>query len=263
MNSTRRQAMLGTLAAAGAGAAAPSLSGCAAGDRTADGALTKVTVLGVIHGGHRDSTSFSLDVLREAVRTARPDVILTEIPPDRMEEAKRGFAETGQVTEPRAKVFPEYTDVVFPLTKEMDFTMVGTAGWTRQLADDRRAALKRIEDDSTRASQWAEHRAARAGMAREMRGKNDDPRFIHTREYDVIVQRGQTPYQVYFDPDLGPGSWTNINAAHTGLINEALDTITGQGLRALVIFGAWHKYMIERSLSFRKDIEMQDARALF
>ena len=263
MKTTRRQAMLGTLAAAGAGGTVPALSGCSTGEAPKSDALTKITVLGVIHGGHRDSKTFSLDLLREAVRAAKPDVILTEIPPDRMEEAKRGFAETGEVIEPRAKVFPEYTDVVFPLTREMDFTMGGTAGWTRQLADDRRKALKRIQNDPERATQWAEHRAARADMAQAMRGKSDDPRFIHSREYDVLVQRGQTPYQIYFDPDLGPGGWTNINAAHTGLINAALDTISGQGVRALVIFGAWHKYMIERSLSFRSDIAMQDARALF
>lgn len=264
MRTTRRSAIFGSLAASvGAGAAGQSLSGCSPAIAPAQGAKTRVTVLGVLHGPHRRSESYSLDVLRAAVRKADPDVILTEIPPDRIAEAKRSFAETGEVTEPRTKVFPEYTDVVFPLTREMDFTLVGTAGWTRQLADERSAALKRIENDPARASQWREHREARAEFSRALDGRGDDPRFIHTLEYDAMTQRSRTPYQVYFDPDLGPGGWTRINAAHTGLIGEALDTISGQGAHALVMFGAAHKYMIERALLLRNDVVLEDARALF
>ncbi|QUL39088.1 hypothetical protein [Erythrobacter sp. JK5] len=264
MKATRRTAMFGSLAAAsGLAGASQALTGCAPGSDPADVALTKVTVLAVLHGNHRTSEAYSLDRLRTAIRRAEPDVILTEIPPDRIDEARRSFAETGEVTEPRTRVFPEYTDVVFPLSREMDFTLVGTAGWTQQIADDRSAALRAIESDRDRASQWAEHLEARAELSRALDGRGDDPRFIHSPEYDVLVQRGQTPYQIYFDPDLGAGGWTKINAAHTGLINAALDTIGGQSLRALVMFGGWHKYMIERSLAFRGDIERQDAQSLF
>lgn len=264
MKTTRRSAIFGSLAAAtGVSAASQSLASCAPGESQTTGTLTKVTVLGAIHRTHRRSNAYSLDVLREAVRRAEPDVILTEIPPARIAEAKSSFAETGEVTEPRTRVFPEYTDVVFPLSREMDFTLVGTAGWTQQLADTRSAALAAIEADPARASQWAEHQSARAQYSQDLKGRGDDPRFIHTPEYDVIVQRAQTPYQIYFDPDLGPGGWTKINAAHTGLINSALDSISGQGLRALVMFGSWHKYMIERSLLLRSDIERLDALDLF
>ncbi len=264
MKTTRRSAILGSLAAAtGVSAAGQTLASCSPGETPAGSTLTKVTVLGVIHRSHRTSSAYSLDVLRKAVRRAKPDVILTEIPPDRMAEAIRGFEETGELTEPRARVFPEYTDVVFPLSRDMDFEMVGTAGWTRKIADDRSAALKAIEADPSRASQWQEHQQARAAYSRELRGRGDDPRFIHTPEYDVIVQRTQTPYQIYFDRDLGPGGWTRINRAHTDLINSALDSISGQGLNALVMFGSWHKYMIERSLGFRGDVERQDPQALF
>ncbi len=264
MKTTRRSAIFGSLAAGiGAGAAGQSLSSCSPATQPFVGKKTRVTVLGVLHSRHRRSEKYSPDVLREAVRRAKPDVILTEIPPDRIAEAKRGFAETGEVTEPRTKVFSEYTDVVFPLTREMDFALVGTAGWTKELADERSAALKRIENDPTRASQWREDRAARAEFSRALQGRGDDPRFIHTREYDVLTQHSRTPYQIYFDPDLGPGGWTRINAAHTGLINEALDTITGQGTNALVMFGAAHKYMIERALLLRNDVVLEDARALF
>ncbi|MDJ0641696.1 MAG: hypothetical protein QNJ15_02665 [Erythrobacter sp.] len=264
MKTTRRSAILGSLAAAsGLGAASQSLASCSQAEAPAGSNLTRVTVLGVIHRTHRTSSAYSLDILRKAVRRAEPDVILTEIPPDRMDEAIRGFEETGEVTEPRARVFPEYTDVVFPLTRDMDFEMIGTAGWTRAIADDRSAALNAIENDPARAAQWKEHEQARSDYSRAVSGRGDDPRFIHTLEYDVLVQRAQTPYQIYFDRDLGQGGWTRINRAHTDLINATLDSITGQGLHALVMFGAWHKYMIERSLGFRGDMERLDPQSLF
>ncbi|MEL6239492.1 MAG: hypothetical protein AAFQ90_12995, partial [Pseudomonadota bacterium] len=66
-----------------------------------------------------------------------------------------------------------------------------------------------------------------------------------------------------FDAALGAGGWSQIHAAHTGLINTAPDAVRGQSVRALVIFGAWHKYAIERSLLFRNDIERLEARDLF
>ena len=268
---TRRNAMFGTIAAAATISGTPVLAGCSPAETSgttpvaplAPATHTRVMVLGAIHGQHRSSRRYSLDVLRNAVRRAQPDVILTEIPPDRIGAANRGFAETGELTEPRARVFPEYADVVYPLSTQMDFTIEGTAGWTRQIADERAAALERIENDRDRASQWAQHLQARQEMTRALSGRGDDPRFIHSPEYDAIIQRGQTPYQVFFDADLGAGGWTQINAAHTGLINAALDRLSGQGLRVLVIFGAWHKYMIERSLLLRGDVAKLDMRELF
>ncbi|MBD2842151.1 hypothetical protein [Erythrobacter rubeus] len=264
MRTTRRTAMLGSLAAAsGAGAASQTLASCAPESSSSPDDLTKVSVIGAIHGTHRTSELYSLDVLREAVRRFDPDIVLSEICPDRIKAARTSFAETGEVTEPRTRVFPELTDVAFPLSVELDYSIAGTAGWTQKIADDRAAALKRIEDDPARASQWAEHQTARAQYSEALDGRGQDPRFIHTPEYDVIVQSAQTPYQIYFDPDLGPGGWTRINRAHTDLIEQTLDTISGQGLKALVIFGAWHKYMIERALMLRSDVELTSARPLF
>ncbi|QFT77482.1 hypothetical protein [Erythrobacter sp. THAF29] len=262
MKITRRSTILGSFAAA-SGTGAATIAGCAPGEPGSSESLTKVTVIGAIHARHRDSRRYSLDVLREALRRAEPDIVLSELPPSQIEEARRSFAETGEVSVPRARAFPELSEAVFPLSQEMGFIVEGCAGWSRQLADNRSQRLAMIENDRARAKQWAEHQAARAEYAKAVRGRSDDPRFIHTREYDAIVQRAQTPYQVYFDPDLGPGGWTRINRAHTDLIETALNSIRGQGTKALVIFGAWHKYMIERVLMLRGDVELLDARTLF
>ncbi len=263
MSFTRRSAILGSLSAATITGLPLTgvLGGCAAA-RPATG-TTRLHVLGAIHSTHRKSTKYSLGVLREAVRRSQPDVVITEIPPDRIAAAKQGFAQTGKVTEPRTKVFPEYTDVVFPLSAELGFDIVAGAGWTSEIASNRGKDLKRIENDPARADQWAQHLAARRRYSAELAGRGDDPKFIHTQEYDAIVERAQTPYQRYFDADLGPGGWTQINRAHTDLIQVALDNIKGQGLNALVTFGSWHKYMILRALASRSDVELLDAQQLF
>ena len=110
----------------------------------------KVIMMGMIHRGHVDSERYGLNVVEQLIRNIDPDYVLTEIPPDRLADAVHGFAQTGEVIEPRVKVFPEYRDVLFPLTKEMDFKIIPTAAWSRRMADYRREALSRIQDDVSR-----------------------------------------------------------------------------------------------------------------
>lgn len=244
--------------------AAPWLANCAQGAEPDSGPpKTKVYVMGVIHSNHRKSEDFSLLVLEQAIRKSAPDVILTEIPPDRIEQALISFAATGEVDEPRTQVFPEYTDVVFPLSKELGFRILGTAGWSPEIARDRARTLRLIQADPARASEWAEHRAAVRAFSRELAGRGEDPLFVHTPEFDALAKASRAPYERYFDKDLGPGGWTQINRAHTDLINQELDQISGQGLTALITFGTLHKYKILESLRARDDIEMLDTRGLF
>ncbi len=259
MNTTRRDAILSGILVV---TAAHPLGGCGA-DPVPDPGATKLYVMGTIHSNHHDSDLYSLKVLEAAIRRAVPDIILTEIPPDRIDGAIASFGRTGQIDEPRTQVFPEYTDVIFPLSREMPFQIVGTAGWTREIADNRRAALTAIRNDPERAAEWEQHRAAQRSYAREIAGRGDDPRFIHTAEFDRAVELSRWPYERFFDADLGPGGWTQINKAHTDLINSALDRVTGAGLTALVTFGTAHKYKILRSVENRRDIQLLDTRALF
>ncbi|MEM7779849.1 MAG: hypothetical protein AAF697_05595 [Pseudomonadota bacterium] len=254
MKASRRTLLAGSLAM---GLAAHPLMGC---DRSSK---TRVHTMGVIHSNHRRSETYSLAVLEAAIRKASPDVILTEIPPDRIDRAITTFAALGVVDEPRTQVFPEYTEVVFPLSNQFPFRLYGCAGWTREIADNRRAALERIQSDPSRADQWAEHLVARREYSRAIAGRGDDPLFIHTDEFDQIVEKSREPYQVHFDGDLGSGGWTQINRAHNDLINAALDEVNGQGLTALIMFGSAHKYMIKRRLDIRSDIVQLNTRDLF
>ena len=259
---TRRNALTACLAA-GVSAGAGSLAACGAVRPAARSSTTKVHVMGTIHGRHRTSSAYSLDGLKAAILKAKPDVILTEIPPERVAKAFETFEATGKVDEARTNVFPEYSDVVIPMAAAKGWQVLGTAAWTSEIARARRDALGAIENAPARSAQWAEHRAAIREFVQKVRGKSDDPRFIHSAEFDRLVAKSREPYARYFDADLGSGGWTQINEAHNNLIEEALNMLSGQGLRVLITFGTAHKYKIRERLAARDDLALEDTRSLF
>ena len=214
----------------------------------------KVIVLGMIHRSHTTSERYSLNVVKNVIRKIDPDYILTEIPPDRLGEAVRGFTQDGIVSEPRVKVFPEYKDVVFPLSKEMDFKIIPNAAWSQGMADYRREALARIKADETRAADWEAYLAANAKSREVKDGRADDPFFIHSDEYDAITKTGLSVYAKRFADELGRGDWERINAAHYKLIETSLENHAGEGATLLITFGAGHKYWFLEQLRKRDDI---------
>ena len=218
--------------------------------------INRVIVLGMIHPGHETSEIYSTARVKGVMRAIDPDYVLTEIPPDRMEEAMRSFTEEGVVTEARVTRFPEYKDALFPLIPEMDFEIIPTAGWTSEMANFRRDALQAISQDETRADDWAAYQAGLTGMREAMGERRDDPYFIHSDEYDAITKKGYTPYAQRFANDLGVGDWETINAAHYSYIERALDEHTGEGATILITYGAAHKYWFLEQLRERTDIKL-------
>jgi len=213
-----------------------------------------VIMLGVIHNGHVTSERYSLPILKQVITDINPDFVLTEIPPYLLADAAAGFAKDGVVSEPRVMRFPEYKDVLFPLTRELDFKIIPAAGWTRGMALYRRDALNRIKEDPARAEDWAEYEAANAKADALIGDRSDDPLFIHTAEYDAITKAGLTPYAELFANDLGRGDWERINQAHYDLIEAALDQHQNEGVTLLITFGAGHKYWFLEQLRQRDDI---------
>ena len=139
----------------------------------------------MIHGGHETSEMFSLDVVRDLVREIDPDYWLTEIPPNRWDRAWAEFQAAGTVEEPRVRRFPEYMEGLFPLTRELDFEAIPTAGWTEPMSDFRAAYLDAYARDPARADRWAEYQTAAEASAEALAaGAADDPRWIHTDAYD-------------------------------------------------------------------------------
>ena len=219
----------------------------------------EVIVLGMIHGGHETSEMFSLEVVRDLVREIDPDYWLTEIPPNRWDPAWAEFQATGTVDEPRVRRFPEYMEGLFPLSRELDFEVIPTAGWTEPMSDFRAAYFDAYARDPERADAWAEYQAAGAALAEALAaGASDDPRWIHTDAYDDAYDIRMQVYARLFDADLGPGGWDAINASHWANIERGLDEHQGEGARFLLTYGAGHKGPFLRELRSRDDIVLLD-----
>ncbi|UTW55758.1 YncE family protein [Kordiimonas sp. SCSIO 12610] len=224
--------------------------------RTKNGVKNEVIMLGMIHSGHNTSDKYSLPFLTKLIKDIKPDYVFTEIPPNRLEAALDGFKATGELSEPRVRRFAEYIGALFPLTNEMDFEIIPTAGWNSYMAGYRRDALKRIENDPKRKAEWTEYEAANKWMDEAIGERGDNPYFIHTDEYDAITKKGLEPYDRLFNDELGTGGWTTINKAHYALIEEALNKYSMEGKRILITFGAGHKYWFLEQLRKRNDIDL-------
>ncbi len=221
--------------------------------------VTEVLVLGMIHGGHRDSALWGLDQLRETIRRIRPDVVCAEIPPDRWPAVWREYTEEGTISDSRVLRFPEYTDVLLPLKQEMGFEVEGCAAWTQGMSDARRQKLQDLETLPELADLNAEfqrrEKEVEARHAAEPIAE-DDPRIIHSTAYDERTRESLAAYDELLNEYLGPGGWTNINRSHWLLIEEALGRHQGQ--RVLITFGAGHKYWFLDRLRERADVRLSD-----
>ncbi|MEP0265213.1 hypothetical protein [Dokdonia sp.] len=222
--------------------------------------LNEVLVLGAIHSGHKTDSVYNTAYLEKLIREIKPDYILAEIPPDRMQEVMEGFKRDDSISEPRVMRFPEYVDVVFPLTKELDFEIIPTAGWTRPMAEERSAKLRAISRDSTRTKDWQAYVTANqlSDSLYKATGKVNDPYFIHTDRYDEIQDVALQTYNRLFNVELGLGGWENINIAHYWHIEKALEKHRYKGKRVLIIYGAGHKGWFLRELRKRDDIKLLD-----
>ena len=222
-----------------------------------------VIVLGMIHSRHKDSERYSLPIVEKVIRDINPDYVLTEIPPDRLAQAAMGFAKDGVVSESRVKVFPEYKDVLFPLSLEMDFKIIPTAAWTRGMADYRRKGLNAIKENETRAADWDAYQEANKAYNDALGERRDDPLFIHSQRYDDIIKDGLSVYAERFANDLGRGDWESINAGHYKLIEAALENHSGEGATLLITYGAAHKYWFLEQLRKRDDIILVNPSSYF
>ncbi|WP_262693445.1 YncE family protein [Kordiimonas aquimaris] len=218
----------------------------------------EVVMLGMIHGGHTTSETYGLPYLTRVFEAVSPDYVLVEIPPNRMESTMKGFRETGEIQEPRTKRFPEYVGALFPLSRRLKFEMIGTAGWNSHMNDYRSKALRRIQNDPTRAADWAEYQAAIDKAAEARKGLEEDPYYINSDAYDAVTAWQLEPYDRLFNDEIGPGGWTKINQAHYSHIADALDKLSGQGKRVMITYGAGHKNWFMRELRKRDDIILLD-----
>ena len=231
--------------------------GCTDTNSSSEKIKNEVIVLGTVHSHHLTEPSFGLNVLKDLIEKIDPDFILAEIPPDRFDIAQKQFNTNGVITEARVKRFPEYVNVIFPLTKSMKFEIIPTAAWTKAMADARSAKIKEIEKDATRKVEWDAFKKAgeRSDSLLKASGRQYDPFWINSIAYDEAVEVELSVYN-QFNEELGPGGWDNINEAHFAYISKALDKYKNQGKRFLITYGAGHKGWFLKALSKRDDVEI-------
>ncbi len=234
------------------------LAGGAAG-QDAPRAITEVAVLGMIHGSHRTSERWGLDAVRETIQRFAPDVICTEIPPDRWDRVHDDWTGRRVIEDDRVLRFPEYTDVLLPLMTEDGFEVEPCAAWTRSMADERQARMQQFQTDPSLSAERDAYTAAVAAVEERLAAHpivEDDPWVIHSDLYDERTRDELRPYDEHMNEWIGEGGWTNINAAHWRLIDAAIDRHPGQ--RVLITFGAGHKHWFLDRLRERDDIRLLD-----
>lgn len=245
----------------------PTLGACAAPHSAPldDGrAKTEVYVLGMIHSGHRTSETWGLDEVRATLRTIAPDVICCEIPPANWPGTLETWRARHVVEDSRVKVFPEYTDVLLPLTDELDFVVEPCAGWTSEMASARRERMQRLEesdeDADARAAYARDEAWAEAWLAANPApAAEDDPFYIHSPRYDLRTKVELGAYEYHLGPLIpDPGGWTAINEAHFALIADAIERHRGE--RIAITFGAGHKYWFLERLRELPGVELMDVR---
>lgn len=220
--------------------------------------VNEVIILGTIHSGHLTQKAYSLKVLKEIITTINPDIVLAEIPPDRFYIAQDEWKRNKKVREERVAQFPEYTNVVFPLSEKLNFEIIPVSAWTQQMAETREQKLYEISNDPHRQDDWDAYLLAKEKSAEaiEAKGNGFDPLWINSKEYDELLEIQFKVYNGLFNHDLGAGGWENINKAHYSLIEKALDQFESK--RILIIFGAGHKGWLKKALSKKKDIKLLD-----
>lgn len=225
---------------------------------------TEVFVLGMIHSGHRTSETWGLDQVRATIENISPDVICVEIPPPNWPSTLATWKEKHVVEDSRVKVFPEYVDVLMPLTDEMDFVVEPTAGWSEWMAQARRAKIEEFQTAEVYAELFSEYERDEAWVTAWLEehpapAEGDDPFYIHSPRYDLRTKAELGPYEHHMNDVIGrPGGWTYINQEHFTLIEEAIRKHPGK--RILVTFGAGHKYWFLEQLRWMPDVEVMDVR---
>jgi len=231
---------------------------------TATDQKTQVYVLGMIHSGHRTSETWGLEEVAATIRAINPDVICTEIPPANWPATLATWQEKHVVEDSRVKVFPEYVEVLMPLTDELDFAVEPCAGWTKAMATARRARMQKFDTSD-------EFQTAREAYERDegwvtawlesnpVPFADDDPFYIHSPTYDLRTKAELGPYEFYLNDVIGPpGGWRYINQEHFALIAAAIKK--HEGKRILVTFGAGHKYWFLEQLREMPNVELVDVR---
>lgn len=227
-------------------------------------ARTEILVLGMIHDGHQESDLWGIEQVQESIRRINPDVVITEIPPDRLPGVLALWEREQRVEDDRVLLFPEYVEGLLPLSNEMDFVIEPGAGWHQMMADYRKMRVEAFHNKVAFAGQKKAYDKAEAWVAawnaaHPLTVAEDDPLYLHSPQYDRRTKGELGPYDHFLNDVIGrPGGWTYVNEEHYVLIEEALRKHPGK--RILITFGAGHKYWFLEQFKNLPEVDVIDVR---
>lgn len=227
-------------------------------------AKTEVFVLGMLHDRHNISDAWGLAEVRKTIRNLNPDVVCVEIPPDRWPAAQELWLTEQRIEDDRILKFPEYVNVLLPLSNELDFVVEPCAAWSSFMADARNAKMDAFRFEPEQAEAYAAYKEDAAWVrawseATEPETPDDDPVYLHSPQFDLRTKSELGPYASHLTDVIGrPGGWTYINESHYTLIDTAIRKHAGK--RILITFGAGHKHWFLEQLRYRNDVELMDVR---
>lgn len=233
----------------------------------AQGAKTRVAVLGAIHGSHLGSKGYSVEAVIETVRNYKPDVVCVEIPPDLFAGHvkaidRKGFGTTKSDLQGQRWIgaFPELYRGVIPLRKELGFEVVPVSGWRPEVSADRKEFWQGAGKQGVMADRRRIYDEVRAALTeiQDRERHREDPRFVNSQHYSDVRQLERTLWAACFDEGLGRGGEVAINRAHWRNIAAALERHRGK--RILIVYGAAHRYWFLRELRRRDDVQLLDVR---
>ncbi|HIG10533.1 MAG: hypothetical protein ABGY71_04270 [bacterium] len=224
--------------------------------KPAHATINEVLFLGSLHEEHSSSAGYDLEALEALLREINPGLVLCEVPPGRYEKAWGEFVATGKVSREPTALYPEVTEVLFPLALEGRVTVKPVSAWTASELRRREELLAQWETSRPRDSRTVQAAEERGRRELKRLALTDSAESVHSARFDQIVAAAMEPGERLFGADLGQGSWTQINRAHAELIDAALDRCSGDGLRVVVLFGAWHKHRLRELFRRRSDIHL-------
>lgn len=89
--------------------------------------LTEVILLPTMHKRHLRDKFYTLERLESVLRDIKPDIVCSEITPLSLETFDQGKKDS------RLSLFPEFTQVILPLRKELKYEVIPCSAWSKEV----------------------------------------------------------------------------------------------------------------------------------
>ena len=90
-------------------------------------ALTEVILLPTMHRRHLRDKFYTLKRLESIMHAIKPDFVCSEITPNSLKNFDQGKKDS------RLSLFPEFTQVILPLRKKLNYEVIPCSAWTKEV----------------------------------------------------------------------------------------------------------------------------------